>query len=569
MVRALASVLLLGTAPVHAAQWIRMASPHFEVQTDMGERTARRVLARFELARRVLATSAEWREPSGAPARVLLFGSLRDYAAIRPAPSTAGFFQSGADRDYIAMFAGADLDRVILHEYTHVVLTHTSAPLPQWLEEGLAELYSTLDQRGDRAYVGGAISSHVHELETGSWLIGAELAAVDQTSVHYNDSRHVGMFYAQSWALTHMLSFAERYRGKLWSYVEAITAGTPPEPAFRAAFGETIDTAVEQLRTYVRGGFTSIEIQAAAPAELTLTAAEPIDFADVRQSQAEILILMKRDEEARRIYADIAKRHPNSPASYKGLAVIAMRDRNLTEARRLFERAIELGGKDGETLFEYAMLLRDTGARPETVAEYLERAVAASPDHAEAHFLLGIRASDADRFSDAVSHLETATRILPRQAYFWQALSLAYLKLGRREEARASAMKALRAARTDHETQMARGALTLAEESRNAGTTPKRASDNGVITPKSWTGPKGDRVVTGMLIRVDCDARPVRLNVDTPDGVVSLSVANPNSVAIVGGGAARRTLRCGDQDPSAVRIEYIEATKQATAIQFQ
>ena len=558
-------VLLLAGAPVLAAQWIRQSSPHFDLLTDTGERNAARVLQRVENARKVLSPATQWRESDGVKSRILLFGSSKDFAAIRPGPAVTGFFQSGPGQDYIAVLAVPELDRIVLHEYTHLVLNHASAPLPQWLEEGLCELYSTLNISGNRTTVGAAIAMHVDRLGREKWLSGTALAGVGKESLEYNEASRAGIFYAESWALTHMLTFADGYRGKLLAFLEAISGGAAYDDAFESAFGKNIDAAVRDLEAYVRKGFREIEVDTGIAEDVALSKAEPAEGPDVLQSRAEVLSLMGRDEEARRVYQDVARRYPRSPVAFTGLAVLSMRDRNPAEARKHFEHALELGAKDADTLFEYAMLLRDSGEEPAKVTEWLERAVAANPSHAEAQFLLGIRASDADRFKEAASHLEAATRILPRQAYFWQALSFVYYKLGRAPDARLAALRALRAARTEHESEMASGALRLAEEA------PKRAAAKparGVITPDSWQNRKGEGKAAGMLVRVDCEGKGARLHLNTPDGPLVFNVSDPRSV-VIKGGAAQRTLSCGMQSPTAVEIEYDDATRQATAIQFQ
>jgi tetratricopeptide (TPR) repeat protein len=494
---------------------------------------------------------------------ILLFGSERDFATLRPGDSVRGFYQSGPERDYIAILAGSDINRILLHEYTHSVLNHAAAPLPQWFEEGLAELYSTLVVNGARASVGGPIPEHVSALRRERWLTGSELAAVGKDSPHYNDTGKIDMFYAQAWALTHMLTFAQGYRERLPDFVDLITRGAESEAAFKEAFGKEVDAAVNDLRAYARAGFPSVAIDAPGAGDIVFSAPERLESAVVLQSRAEILLLMGREQEARRIYEQVAKRYPKSPAAQTGLAVLAVRNRDYAAARKLFENAIALGASDASTYFEYAMLLRDTGAPPDRVNEFLDKTIQANPGHAEAHFLLGIRASDAGRFSDAVVHLRAATDILPRQAYFWQALAFANHKLGRAGEARDAALRALRAAGTDHEEQMARSALNLIEAREPASTKPRPA----VNTPESWNPPVGDASISADLVRVDCEGGSARLHLRRDGDTTVLVVSDPRTVTIQGG-PARRTIPCGVQSPTPVKVDFIAATKQVTAIEF-
>ncbi len=556
-----AVVWVVAATCASAAGWTRLASPNFELYTDSGERSARQVLARFEQARRVL---GEGREDPGFPARVLLLNSARDYATLRPAANVPGFFQSGPERDYIVMYAGAELDRIILHEYTHLVLNHSSMPLPQWLEEGLAELYSTMSIGDGRAVVGAPVAEHVVELRRGPWLSAARLAGVKQNSPEYNEAGKTGIFYAQSWALTHMLSLGSAYRGKLPGFIAALGSGTPPDAAFEAAFGKTLEAALSDLERYTLTGFRTLEIDTIAASEIVYSEVAPLDPAEAEQSRGEVLLLMGRDVESRRVYEQIAKRYPSSAAAQTGLAVIAMHDHDLEAARRCFERALALGARDGSTYFEYAMLLRDTGAAPDVVDRLLTQAVAANPALAEAHFLLGVRASDAGRYSEAIEHLRRSVQVLPRQAYLWEALVYAYHRSGRLEEAKVAAAKALLCAATPHEAEMARNARKLIEE-RAAETKPRGAA---VITPESWKNPQGDRTISGQLTEVDCAERAARLHVKTADGEMLLEVADPRRV-VIRGGPVQRTLACGPQAAVSIQVEFIAATGQVTALEFQ
>ena len=69
----------------------------------------------------------------------------------------------------IVAFADGKRDemlRTIFHEYVHLVIDNVSDGLPLWLNEGLAEYYSTflVDAAGTGALVGRAIPAHLELL---------------------------------------------------------------------------------------------------------------------------------------------------------------------------------------------------------------------------------------------------------------------------------------------------------------------------------------------------------------------------------------------------------------------
>ena len=240
-----------------------------------------------------------------------------------------------------------------------------------------------------------------------------------------------------------------------------------------------------------------------------------------------------------------------------------MRAENYGDARKHFERAISMGARDGSTFFQYAMLLRDTKAPPDRVDEYLRKTVEANPGFAEAHFLLGVRASDRGDYDAAIGHLRRAASLLPRQMYFWHALAYAYYKLGHTQESRSAAYRAINAAANPEELQMARAALHLtAEEGAPV------ASHPAVITPGAWQNHRGDRKVSGVLVELECSSTPVRLRVRTDSGVVDLRVQDPRSVVLSGAGSSRIELQCGVQPGRDVVVEYVGATNNVTAIEF-
>jgi tetratricopeptide (TPR) repeat protein len=548
---------------LQASSWVRLASPDFEILSGAGEKAGRRALERLEQARRVFAATTPGFN-ANLPVRVLLFGSEREFERFRPSPAVVAFYQSGPLRDYIVLLdSGRDAYRVVFHEYAHLVLNHSAPRLPTWLEEGLAELYSTISEAGGMLTVGQPIRSHLSVLQSAPWLSAERLTAVGKDSPEYNEREQAGLFYAQSWALTHLISLAPGYRGGLPRMVRAIAAGVAPGDAFRMAFGTTVARALEDVKSYLASGIRVVHMPGPAIEPVQTAPAAPVHDAAVHLAQAELLTLMNRDQSAAALYGEAA-RAGGGAAAEAGLAALALKGGRYDEARRRFERAIALGARDGATYFEYAMLLRDAKAPREQVNEYLLKAVEAAPGFAEAHFLLGVRASDAGDYHTAVERLEKATSLLPRQAYFWRALAYAYYKRGEFQNSRAAAYRAINAAANPQELEMARAALNLTQPSEAA-----RDSRPSVITPPSWQNVRGDRRIEGALAELDCGANPARLRIRSGARDVDFEIRDPKAVVLSGAGAARIELQCGPQSGQPVLVEYLSATGEVTAIQFQ
>ena len=120
---------------------------------------------------------------------------------------------------------------VVFHEYTHLLVRNAARSIPVWLNEGLAEYYSTyaLEAGGTRAHIGRPIAHHVALLRE-RFMPLSQLIAVDTASALYNEGERRSIFYAEAWALTHYL-MVEMPKGR--------PPSTPTPPASRGASRQT------------------------------------------------------------------------------------------------------------------------------------------------------------------------------------------------------------------------------------------------------------------------------------------------------------------------------------------
>jgi tetratricopeptide (TPR) repeat protein len=440
-----------------------MESKHFEVISDSGAAAARQLMERFEIVQRVF-LDAPGAPAAMPPVRVFVFHSERNYEPFRLGPAVQAFFQSGPERDWIVIrYAGAETDRIAAHEYVHALLNRSRVKLPQWLEEGTAELYSTIAVANRAVLVGNPIPAHLQVLRQTRWLDAAQLSAITADSPYYNEASKSGIFYAQSWALTHMLNLGAGYRAAMPSFIQNLADGVPAASAFRGAFGKSLDDAIADMRSYLTSGMRAVEAGGPPVEPVQASGPQALDEAEALAGRAELLLLMKRDERALALYRELAKRFPDAPDTAAGLAILALREHRFEDARDLFRKAIDRGTRDPSAYFEYAMLLRETGAPREEVDAMLRRTLEVSPDHAEAHFLLGVRAGEDGNAAESIEHLRRAVEIQPRQALVWQELAEEYLKANRKVEAKAAARRALQLSATPQDEGRARALLESLE----------------------------------------------------------------------------------------------------------
>ena len=107
-----------------------------------------------------------------------------------------------------------------------------------------------MDEGGQRAVVGRLIPSHLQLLNERRHLSIAELLAVETSSASYNEGERQSLFYAQSWALVHMLvSGAPNRASLLAKYGRLVADGTPSLDAWQQVFAD--QNISRELERYV------------------------------------------------------------------------------------------------------------------------------------------------------------------------------------------------------------------------------------------------------------------------------------------------------------------------------
>lgn len=257
--RPLVLLVALAIAAPASAAWRRVDTPNFIVVGDASARELRSTAAKFEafheVLRRVLPAVAS---SAPVPTVVIVFSSDEAFARFKPTyqgkpKAVSGYAVAGLDVNLIAMVnAGEYTEHVIFHEYTHMVVANAVARIPLWLNEGLAEFYSTfaLMKGGTQAQIGRPIVEHLRRLNGSVRVPLVELLRANTTSPLYNEDSRLSDFYAESWALTHMLLNGATGRvAELTDYLQRVNSGTSEVQAWEEVFG-TQRTETD-LRRYV------------------------------------------------------------------------------------------------------------------------------------------------------------------------------------------------------------------------------------------------------------------------------------------------------------------------------
>jgi len=433
LARSIGAVLLLaGAAPAaRAPQWVKLTSANFELYTSSGEKKGREAILYFEQVRNFFMRALKGKDSrADEPVRIVAFSSEKEYVPYRMNEFAAAYYASDGNRDTIVMGSiGPEWYPMAVHEFTHVVLRHSDAKIAIWFNEGLADVYSTLKPVGKQIRVGDPMASRILELRAGPWIDLETLTIAGHDSPYYNERKRAGIFYAESWALTHMLLLAPEYRPRAPVLLPMLLEGRPAAAAIQEVFGKTLANVQKDLENYVRqasffaGVFDlQLEKKAAAPDVAPVTGVESGTLL------AGVLSLARKRDEARRRYEELAKEYPQAWGPEAGLAELEWREHAPDRALRHFARAAELGSTDPQMYYDYALLEHGSTA-------LLRRALELRPDWHDAKYQLGLALINDGSYQAAVDLLKQ-TKVTTGQAFrYCYGLAYANYRLGHNEEA--------------------------------------------------------------------------------------------------------------------------------------
>lgn len=314
-----------GELPHGRAPWVRVATDDFELYTTAGEDAGRSLILRLERLRAMLQPILGWRGESRSevrsdirderqrPACIIAFGSRDEFQPYAPVGRSVGFFLPGTRRDFMVLDGASAGSRAAAHEYVHLVMARSGFRLPLWLNEGLAELYSNLeDGRSEpRVAIGRFIPGRVLSLRRDAWIGLAELVSASTNSEAFTNAGMVDSAYAESWLLAHMLVLDPRYEAKFPDLLAALDTSETAE-AFRQVYDKSIARVEQDLKAYLEVGQRNARIlgDPPAPAALRVEVDREADF-DGRAALAEMLGTYRgRAEQSRALYRQLDRDYP-------------------------------------------------------------------------------------------------------------------------------------------------------------------------------------------------------------------------------------------------------------------
>ena len=555
-----AAVFCLLSLPLAAAtEWTRVSSPNFDLYTTAGESAGRAAALHFEQIRSFFAQASPVKPPGDFPLRIVAFANGEQYRPYTPNTRAAAYFAGGPGNDYIVMRdANPEYYPVAVHEYMHFVIRHSGLRLPIWLSEGWADVYSSMRPVKDGMAVGDLIPGRMRALEAakGTWFDFATLTSVTANSPIYNEGERTSLFYAESWALAHMLFLSPDYRENFGKFLMALHRGATAADACQTAFGKTSQQVFADVRTYFdRRKLVGTVFQTSLGKAESEPRVATVDEFDAKLLLADLQVATGRLDIARIEYERLEKLKPERIDLQKSIGYLFWSLRDNRQAKDHLARAFAAGGNDPQMCYTLALLQMASNEPVNVVLASLERAIAVAPTFTDALLQLGIVRSVARQFEGAIQALMAIPAVTPDRAPgLFNALAYAYLQTGDTVQARTHLATARRYAGTPQASQALEQLSILIEARAKSAFAPR----------------PGEKLqhLEGMVRGIDCSEQMQRMQF-TPTTGAAILIDLPATAAVElirpGGGALQ--LQCGTMSPfrAVVEIGLSPATRTGSA----
>jgi len=593
--------------------WIYVESSNFQLLTDGGERSGHKTLNHFEQVR------AFFRQTLGPnlsplPVRILQFSSERSYKNYRPSETAVAYYLSGADRDIIVMGPAASGDMTVaVHEYVHLLIRHSGLTIPLWLNEGIAEVYSTLTPVSGKMQVGSPPPGRAAALSSRAWMPLKLLFGMTTDSDEYGNRDHAGQFYAQSWALTHMALLDNSMRARFPDFLKSVSEGTDTIDAFQKVYGLSPLELEDKLERYlsmptINAVRFDVQMPPKGPA-LPARAAERYEYelpmAHIEASQGKLDLAIERCDRMRQAF-------PSRPEPHEALAFIKLRGRDTTQAAAELAAALEMGSTSRAAVLYFLRMAPPDHASRQAAEAAAGKLIDANPGDLEARLALA-RSRLSARQATQARALLAPVRSIPKRdaAEFFRLLAFAALGEGDTREAMGAARRLKdelppeRRGEAENliatiETAAARPAVAVESASRqprvhtafpqqpSAGAaTPFRPSPGADFEPDSgppkiryvepgadapapapvqkWRTPDSLPSAEGVFESLDCAGARAAMRIRSSGRLLQLWIDNPLDIEMKNGNGASIEFTCGKQTGSRrVIIQYDPMTAGRT-----
>jgi tetratricopeptide (TPR) repeat protein len=374
---------------------------------------------------------------SSTPTTVIVFRDDASFTPFKPLyqgrpTAVSGYFLPGDDVNYIALSLDprGDPYGTAFHEYVHLHVKDNIPGAPLWLNEGLAELYESLQFSGSDALLGAPNHNFIY-LRQGELLPLKTLFSIGTDSPHYNEQDKAGIFYGESWALVHYLMLGDRARqDQFRQFLQRVGRGDDAAKAIEGAYGITIDTLEEELRSYIRrGNLTAQRITGVADPQTyssyTATQRSALTDSEALYYLGDLSLHMGRYPVAERGFKEAIAMDPGFLPPYAALGTMFVEHRRYEDAKKYLQKATS-SPQSYLVHYYYAYVLSREGMSANgeisqyskehaaLIREQLLQSIKLSSNYAPAHYLLAlVNFVSGERLDEAQEMAEKAQRLSP------------------------------------------------------------------------------------------------------------------------------------------------------------
>jgi tetratricopeptide (TPR) repeat protein len=553
-------------------QWVEVRSPNFSVVTDAGDKRGREVAMRFEQMRAVfgaLMTKANVNLPI--PLQIVAFRNTKEMRQVAPLfngkpTQLTGLFQGDGDRSFIILDMSVENPWVVVfHEYAHQLMNGTlPGGTDAWFEEGFAEYFSSIEVDSKEARVGKIRDNDYAILRQTGMMKISDLFRVQQDSSTYNENGdHRATFYVESGMLTHYI-YDNQLLPKVATYFDLKeNKHLPVEEAVQRAFGMSTSQFDQALRSYVNSGrYKYYPIPAPASISPSSYTVMPLSAAASNAVVADIhLHSHDYQEKALSEFQEILKADPTNAAAARGVGYAYLQRHDFSQATEYLKRASQLDSKDPRVHYYYALLMAREGGFSgggdlSFMIKELETSISLDPGFADSYALLAFAQSTSGDPAKAVTTMQKALAISPRNESYLFNLANLYLR-NRQPDQAIAVLQSLRSSSNPEVASHAEAALEQAQLFRGMvqdGTAVYRQgkilqretnSDGADADKMSAASPEPSakvpanlgppKFIQGTLTNVDCSMPPLAtLTVVSAARTWKMQVADINHFILIG-----------------------------------
>jgi tetratricopeptide (TPR) repeat protein len=463
---------------------IEVASPHFTLITEAGEKQARHILDNFERMRWMFQTLfPKANVDPAAPIVVIAVKNRKGFQALEPADylakgqlDLAGYFLATDKKNYVLLRLDADSEHpyaTVYHEYTHLQFRNADW-MPLWLNEGIAEFFQNTDFKDKQVMLGEPSGDDILYLRQNSLIALPTLFAVDHNSPYYHEENKGSVFYAESWAMTHFLQITDRQNNtnRVGDYMTRMSKGEDSVIAAREAFGD-LKALQNQLVAYIhQERYNQFLLNSAAaaidPATYRVRLLSPPEYDAYR---ADLLAYVGRPADARALLKTVMAADPKLPGPLETMGYLAFQDNDRESARKFYQQAIQLNSKDYLVYFDFAALAMEgqSGSPDPQVESSLRTAIQLNPAFAPSYDrLASLYASNREKLDEAQALELKAVEFDRSNFYFRLNASNLFVMRDKLDQAEQVLQAAKKLAGSPAQTAIAQGRIEQIAATRKA-----------------------------------------------------------------------------------------------------